>query len=190
MQHDGNGWVRCGRGHRHWGRFGAAGLLLADLRPSAEPAILLQHRAEWTANGNTWGLPGGARDSHESSVAAALRETAEETGVPAGAAEILGELVDDHGGSWAYTTVIAELTRSVQLHPQAESQELRWVGLGDVHLLELHPGFAGTWPKLRERLIRAAADRATRPPSASGSARPWRRSFDEGTGVRPPARSW
>ena len=160
MQHDGNGWVLCGQGHRHWGRHGAAGLLLADRRSTSEPVVLLQHRADWTANGNTWGLPGGARDSHESTVQAALRETAEETGIPPGAAEILGELVDDHGGGWAYITVIAELTRPVELLPQAESQELRWVELAGVDTLDLHPGFAGTWPELRERLTRAVADLA------------------------------
>lgn len=143
MQHDGNAWVRCGQGHRHWGRFGAAGLLLADRHTSGGPAVLLQNRAAWTANGDTWGLPGGARDSHETSVQAALREAAEETGVQAGAARILGELVDDHGATWAYTTVIAELTRAVELLAQAESQELRWVGVDQVDVLELQPRLRG-----------------------------------------------
>jgi len=153
VQHDGNALFWCGQVHRHWGRFGAAGLLLADLGASGAPAILLQHRADWTANGNTWGIPGGARDSHESSEQAALREAAEETGVPASATRILGELVDDHGANWTYTTVIAELTQAVELLPQEESQELRWVGVDQVDLLELHPGFAGTWPQLRERVM-------------------------------------
>ena len=37
---DGDGWARCARGHRHWGVFGAAGLLLWH-----DGAVLLQHRA-------------------------------------------------------------------------------------------------------------------------------------------------
>ena len=57
---DGDGWVQCALGHRHWGRFGAAGLLV-----NADRDFVLQHRAPWTHEGGTWGLPGGARDSHE-----------------------------------------------------------------------------------------------------------------------------
>ena len=30
------------------------------------PAVLLQHRAAWSHQGGTWGLPGGALDSHGS----------------------------------------------------------------------------------------------------------------------------
>ena len=64
---DGNGWVVSAEGARRWGRFGAAGLLLRAADPSdpATPLVLLQHRAVWTASGDTWALPGGARDSHE-----------------------------------------------------------------------------------------------------------------------------
>ena len=75
---DGNGWVRCELGHRHWGRFGAAGLLAFV---TGGP-VLLQRRTWWSHHGGTWGLPGGARDSHESALGAALREAAEECGVP------------------------------------------------------------------------------------------------------------
>ena len=82
MEHDGNGWVRCDLGHRHWGRYGAAGLLVADRSTAGEPLVLLQHRAAWTASGDTWGIPGGARDSHESPAEGALREACEETGIP------------------------------------------------------------------------------------------------------------
>ena len=66
MSGDGNGWVFCSLGHRHWGRFGAAGILITDgLR------VVLQHRAGWTHEGDTWALPGGARDSHETPAEAA-----------------------------------------------------------------------------------------------------------------------
>ena len=70
MLGDGNGWVISPNGEKYWGKFGAAGLFL-----QAGDKILLQHRAAWTAQGDTWGIPGGARDSHETATEAALRET-------------------------------------------------------------------------------------------------------------------
>jgi len=151
VEHDGNGWVGCGQGHRHWGRHGAAGLLLLDQRLEGELWVLLQHRAEWTANGGTWGLPGGAKDSHESPVEAALRESFEEAGIRPAAVRVFDELVDDHGG-WRYTTVLADLVAQVDLIAQAESQELRWVQAWAIEELPLHPGFARTWPRLRQRV--------------------------------------
>ena len=77
---DGDGWVMCSCGHKHWGLHGAAGLLLIRLDMS-EPHVLLQLRAAWTHGGGTWALPGGALDSHEDSVTAAGREAAEEAGI-------------------------------------------------------------------------------------------------------------
>ena len=67
---DGNGWVRCDLGHRHWGLDGAAGMLVYV---TGGP-VLVQQRVSWSHHGGTWGLPGGARDSHETAVSAALRE--------------------------------------------------------------------------------------------------------------------
>jgi 8-oxo-dGTP diphosphatase len=152
MLHDGNGWVVDDRGQRHWGRFGAAGLLLVDRRAPGVPVVLLQHRATWTADGGTWGIPGGARDSHEDAVAAALREALEETGVPSAAVHVSGEpLVDDRGG-WSYTTVLGELVSDVTLVLESESEALAWVAVDEVERRALHPGFAGTWPVLRARL--------------------------------------
>jgi 8-oxo-dGTP diphosphatase len=114
---------------------------------------LLQHRAAWTANGDTWGVPGGARDSHESTVEAALREAGEETGIDPVAIRVFDELVDDHGEGWTYTTVLADLVTEVRLVAQHESVELRWVPVADVTHLPLHPGFSHTWPVLRTRVL-------------------------------------
>jgi len=152
MLHDGNGWVVDDRGQRHWGRFGAAGLLVVDRRGAGEPLVLLQHRAAWTADGGTWGIPGGARDSHEDAVAAALREAHEETGLPADAVRLLDDpYVDDRGG-WSYTTVLAELVADVTLVVEQESEALGWVAVDEVDRRLLHAGFATTWPLLRSRL--------------------------------------
>ena len=49
--------------------------------PDGTPAVLLQHRAVWSHQGGTWGLPGGARDSHESPEETAVREAHEEAGL-------------------------------------------------------------------------------------------------------------
>jgi 8-oxo-dGTP pyrophosphatase MutT (NUDIX family) len=138
---DGNGWVLCSRGHRHWGRFGAAGLLITDGR-----RVVLQRRAEWVHEGGTWALPGGARDSHEDAVAAAVREAVEEAALDPRAISPFDRWVDDHGG-WSYTTVHAVLdVDPPALHPtDGEATELAWVPLGRVDDLLLHPGFAGFW---------------------------------------------
>src|SRR5260221_13355671 len=75
---DGNGWTRCGRGHRHWGRHGAAGLLLAAPDQAGGQTVLLQQRSWWGSYAGSWGPPGGARDSHESGARAAPRDAAAE----------------------------------------------------------------------------------------------------------------
>jgi len=108
----------------------------------------MQHRAAWTSDGDTWGIPGGARDSHETPAQAALREAAEEAGIEAAAIEVLGDLVDDHGG-WAYVTVFGRATRPLAIVANAESAELRWVPYDEVGALNLHPGFARSWPTVR-----------------------------------------
>ncbi|GAA2010060.1 NUDIX hydrolase [Nakamurella flavida] len=149
MESDGNGWIHCDQGHRHWGVHGAAGLLLVRGEANATE-VLLQHRAPWTANGDTWALPGGARDSHETPALAALREAHEEAGVDPSTVELGVEFVDDHGG-WSYTTVLARALAPITLVPNDESLELRWVGVGAVTDLVLHAGFSRTWPVLRER---------------------------------------
>jgi 8-oxo-dGTP pyrophosphatase MutT (NUDIX family) len=143
MSGDGDGWVRCAEGHKHWGLYGAAGLFVTDGRRS-----ILQHRAPWTHEGGTWGLPGGARDSHEDAVMTALREADEEADLDAELIEPVALWVVDHGG-WSYTTVLARPL--AELHPHAanaESVEVRWWPNPAVEALPLHPGFALTWPHL------------------------------------------
>jgi 8-oxo-dGTP diphosphatase len=152
-EQDGNGWVDCRCGSRHWGRHGAAGLLL--LRgPGGRREILLQLRAGWTHFGGSWGLPGGARDSHEDPVTAALREAAEEAGVTADSVTVVGQLTSVDHGDWCYTYVVALAGGSLTVSPRtAESDELRWVALDAVQRLPLHPAFGDAWPRLHADLI-------------------------------------
>ena len=147
---DGDGWLECACGRRHWGRYGAAGLML--VRPDGH--VLLQHRAPWSHEGGTWALPGGARSSTESALATATREAAEEAAVDSAAFTPSHCWVDDHG-PWSYTTVVAHATGPVE--PRAadpESVELRWVRLDEVTRHPLHPAFAAAWPAMREQARR------------------------------------
>jgi 8-oxo-dGTP diphosphatase len=140
----GDGWTTCAAGHRHWGLFGAAGLLLVS-----DDQVVLQHRAPWTHQGDTWGIPGGARNSHEDPVAAALREAREEADLSPADVDPIGFYVDDHDG-WSYTTVVARTTRAVRPYAaNAESVAVRWHTADDVDGLRLHPGFAASWARLR-----------------------------------------
>lgn len=149
----GDAWVSGPGGRRFWGTFGAAGLLAVSERRG----VLLQHRAEWSHFGGTWGLPGGARHEGESAIDGALREADEEAGVPRDAVRVLFTSVLDLGW-WSYTTVVARTVRDFDaVIGDAESLELRWVALGDVAELPLHPGFAVAWPGLRAEVLRILA---------------------------------
>lgn len=143
MLGDGNGWVHAPDGTRLWGLYGAAGLfLVAGERDNAK--VLLQHRAVWTAQGGTWGVPGGARDSHETPAEAAIRESVEECGIDPGRIRVVQELVTTDVPGWSYTTVIARCDAPLAVTANEESEELRWVPLRDVSGFALHPGFAAS----------------------------------------------
>lgn len=151
---DGDGWVVSVAGAAYWGRHGAAGLLLRAPLPDGSPAVLLQHRAPWSHQGGTWGLPGGARDSHESAEQAAVREAHEEAGLPVErvcvrTTVVTSEVVGRGGVSWTYTTVVADAAEPLATVPNGESKELRWVDVDEVAALPLHPGFAASWEGLR-----------------------------------------
>lgn len=151
---DGDGWVVSDSGMPYWGRYGAAGLLLRAPRPDGTPAVLLQHRAPWSHQGGTWGLPGGARDSHETPEETAVREAHEEAGLPGErvrvrATMVTAKILGTGGTHWTYTTVIADAGELLRTVPNQESAELRWVGEDEVAHLPLHPGFAASWQRLR-----------------------------------------
>lgn len=140
-------FVKCSCGHLHWGRYGAAGLLLVD------PArgVLLQRRAWWVHHGRTWALPGGAIEAGETAVKAAAREAFEEASVPAEAFRAVSASVVDHG-NWSYTTVLALADGAEARVANTESAEVRWVDPDDVPGYPLHRDFAAAWPDLRDRL--------------------------------------
>ncbi|THG35415.1 NUDIX hydrolase [Glaciibacter flavus] len=144
----GDAWVEGPDGRRFWGRFGAAGLLAWH----PEDGVLMQHRAEWSHFGGTWGLPGGARHEGESAVDGAIREAGEEAGVRPADVEVIGSSLYDLG-FWSYTTVVARAVRRFEpFVADPESIEVRWIPIAEVDDLPLHPGFAASWPSLRPLL--------------------------------------
>jgi len=151
----GNGWVTCAHGHQHWGLFGAAGVLVYVAHPTdqALSLVLLQHRARWSHQGGTWALPGGAMDSDETPAEAALREADEECMLDPKLVVPRGLYSDEHGG-WAYHTVLAQAAEPLRVYSDDyESDEAVWLPADEVDQLELHPGFAASWPVLREALL-------------------------------------
>lgn len=149
MEKDGDQFVHCGLGHRHWGKYGAAGLLAHH-----GEMVLLQQRSALSVGPKTWGLFGGARERDEPPVTAALRETAEESTLDVAAVRIRGLLREDHDG-WAYDTVVGDLPTMPTVAPASwESMDARWVPAGEVEELDLFPSFAVTWPRVRVAMRR------------------------------------
>jgi 8-oxo-dGTP diphosphatase len=146
---DGDGWIECRCGGRHWGLNGAAGLLLIR-----DQKIMMQHRAPWVHNGDTWGLPGGARDSHESVEEAAIRETVEETGINPSHVKVISVFSDDHF-DWRYDTVIAVADNSLETTTwNTETHDIGWFEISEIEKLTLHPSFAKTWFYLKLEVLK------------------------------------
>ena len=132
-------WATCAHGHAHWGRRGAAGLLVAD-----RGRVLLQLRAGWSHQGGTWSIPGGARERGESAVTAALREAAEELGIDSRAVGVRASYVAECGG-WTYETVLAVAEEPLHVEHRSETQQHAWVEPEQVGDLPLHPAFRKAW---------------------------------------------
>ena len=151
-----DGWTTCALGHRHWGLAGAAGLLLHRVGDSGAE-VLLQHRAEWSHHGGTWGTPGGALHVDEDAATGALREVCEELGLVPDDVVLGAHSVDDHGG-WSYTTVLARPARRIEaadLRLDGESAGAAWIALAALDDVPLHPGLAGSLARLRPLLLAA-----------------------------------
>jgi 8-oxo-dGTP pyrophosphatase MutT (NUDIX family) len=121
---------------------------------AAGPEVLLQHRADWSHHGGTWGTPGGALHAGEDAAAGALREVCEELGLLPDDVVLGAHCVDDHGG-WSYTTVLARPARPIEaadLRLDGESAGVAWIALAAIDEVSLHPGLAGSLARLRPLL--------------------------------------
>lgn len=157
----GDGWVDCACGRKHWGINGASGVLLArrDEETGKVTHIVMQHRAVWSAEGGTWGIPGGATADGESPIEGALRESYEEANITPEDIEVVGSYREDHG-PWAYTTVFAFEKPGHHVHPAAnddESMEVEWVPIDEVPNRRLLTAMRTDWPNFAARLARLAA---------------------------------
>ena len=107
--------------------------------------------SSWSHFGDTWALPGGARHEGESAADGALREAAEEAGVPDGAIRPRLLSVLDLG-YWSYTTLVGDVTRPFEpTISDPESRELAWIPPDEVADKPLHPGFASSWEHAASR---------------------------------------
>jgi len=129
----------CTEGHTHWGRRGAAGLLVAEAGRA-----LLQLRAVWVHSGGTWSVPGGAREPGEDAVTSALREAHEELGLAGEQVEVRGSHVAVCGG-WTYETVLAVPRQRLVVINLPESAEHAWVPAPEISGLDLHHAFRRAW---------------------------------------------
>ncbi|MFI6579133.1 NUDIX hydrolase [Nocardiopsis sp. NPDC050513] len=149
---DGNGWVSLPDGTRRWGVYGAAGLLLYATDVAGTGHVLLQYRAGWTHMGGTWGIPGGARNRDETPLEAAVREFREEVAGDLGEFTVIGSYEHDLT-VWRYDTFLARTPDLLPFRPgNAESEEIRWVPVGETTSLPLLPAFRSTWAHLRADL--------------------------------------
>lgn len=152
----GDGWVDCACGRKHWGANGASGILLARRDPVSGKVthVVMQHRAAWSAEGGTWGIPGGATADGESPIEGALRESYEEANITPEDIEVVGSYREDHG-PWAYTTVFAFEKPGHTVEPKAnddESMEICWVPIDDVPNRKLLTAMKTDWPRFAARL--------------------------------------
>ena len=159
----GDGWIMCDCGRRHWGHNGAAGVLLArrDEATGRVTHVVMQHRALWSAEGGTWGIPGGAISDGESAIEGALRESFEEANITSQDIDVVGAYCESHG-NWRYTTVFAFEKPGHRVEPCAhddESMEIKWVPIDDVPKLKLLTAMRTDWPSFRARLDSLATRR-------------------------------
>lgn len=160
----GDGWIDCDCGRRHWGLNGASGVLLArrDAVTGKVTHVVMQHRALWSAEGGTWGIPGGATADGESAIEGALRESYEEANITPEDIEVVGAYREDHG-NWAYTTVFAFEKPGHTVTPRAnddESMEIEWVPIDEVPNRRLLTAMRTDWPRFRARLDAIAEEPA------------------------------
>lgn len=161
VKQPGDGWIDCDCGRKHWGLNGASGILLVrrDAQTGEPTHVVMQHRALWSAEGGTWGIPGGASADGETPIEGALREAYEEANITPEDIDVVGAYREDHG-PWGYTTVFAFEKPGHTVDPQAnddESMEIEWVPIDDVPNRKLLTAMRTDWPAFRARIDALAA---------------------------------
>lgn len=158
---DGEGYYFAKSGKRYWGRFGAAGALMAFKDEDGVTRYVLGRRAAWiSAGGGKWGIPGGAhsnRVNSESPGVTASQELAEELGValPDSMPDLVW--VDDVEPDWAYATSVFTVDAGTARSATISDNETSEIGFFTAEELaqlledgELHPALEKTLPKIVE----------------------------------------
>lgn len=148
MRRSGDGFVIAGDGQPRWGRYGAAGVLVRHVEGD-DHWFFLALRSHYTHRGGTWAIPGGALDEGETPLDGALREFAEEIGMPLDDHIVAEVHESDHGG-WSYWTIVVDVRE--RFSPPAsltwETADARWVHVDELHTLELFDAFESTLEQL------------------------------------------
>ena len=160
--HDLKNYYLCPSG-RHWGRFGAAGLL-PWCRHRERLYVLLARRSAMVETGGCWSTLGGALNGSEPDWLAALRESHEEARIHVGFGNIHGSVlwVCPEKCGWGYVTHLARMDAErglpdVHIRRSAswETTMLSWFAVDEVPGLDLHPGLASVWPEIAQRIARS-----------------------------------
>ena len=181
---------------RHWPGSGRPGFRREyDHQPGA-PAASCVAPCAFAAVRDTgdWELPGGHVDPGESAADAAVRDTAEESGVTVKVTGLVGiytdpghVIADPRAGLVRQPFAVCFHARPLSGSPggdQVETSDARWFTIGDMPALPIHPAMrprAHRWPALPHRLTPAI-------PAAGRAARRAALSLPEGAAQTCPAR--
>lgn len=148
----GDGWVTASDGRVFWGRFGAAGLLLRHIDAEGVTRFLLAQRSTRVHRGHgEWAIPGGAIDSHETPLEAALREFGEEIGPMPEQWALRGiHVVEPAPGVWSYSTCCIDVAHQPAYAElmSPEHDAAAWFTVEEMADLALFSPFAEAWPSL------------------------------------------
>lgn len=142
------GHHRIGKGGSQYKGKRGAGILFTDGKQ-----VLLLKRAEGTGNAGTWGLPGGKVEKGETTIAGAIRETKEETGIT----EVPGnrlEIYESRDGTHRWTTYLYRVREPFEVTVSEEHTDYKWEDLDKIGDLNLHPKFKGQWERYRRGIAR------------------------------------
>ncbi|KAI2613764.1 uncharacterized protein GGS25DRAFT_516627 [Hypoxylon fragiforme] len=148
-------WITCQEGHKHFGRYNAAGVLIYQRNlQTGDIEVLLGQRAQGTDLPGTWSTIGGALDKDEEPEDGAFRELLEETGLERTHFGITAWTTADHG-NWLYFTFCVEHKGDLDLTKiKLDTNEITALGWFSRQALDdpklpLHPGFKDNMHELK-----------------------------------------